>query len=33
MSKKAGTIEESRVKDPTTGEIFDEKEIKKVYIM
>lgn len=32
-SRKVGTVGEARVKDPTTGEIFDEQEMKKVYIM
>ncbi|EAW24165.1 FYV10 family protein [Aspergillus fischeri NRRL 181] len=33
MSKKLGCVETGKVKDPTTGEIFDESEMKKVYIM
>ncbi|CAG8125417.1 unnamed protein product [Penicillium olsonii] len=33
MSTKIGSIEAGKVKDPTTGEIFDESEMKKVYIM
>jgi macrophage erythroblast attacher len=33
MSKKPGCVETGKVKDPTTGEIFDESEMKKVYIM
>ncbi|EAW12480.1 FYV10 family protein [Aspergillus clavatus NRRL 1] len=33
MSKKVGCVETGKVKDPTTGEIFDESEMKKVYIM
>ncbi|KAJ5855695.1 uncharacterized protein N7529_009639 [Penicillium soppii] len=32
-SMKIGTIETGKVKDPTTGEIFSEGEMKKVYIM
>ncbi|KKK15301.1 hypothetical protein AOCH_001574 [Aspergillus ochraceoroseus] len=33
MSKKVGSLEAGKVKDPTTGEIFDESDLKKVYIM
>lgn len=33
ISKKVGPVESGKVKDPTTGEIFDESEMKKVYIM
>ncbi|KAJ5584071.1 uncharacterized protein N7459_003871 [Penicillium hispanicum] len=33
ISKKIGAVESGKVKDPTTGEVFDEKEMKKVYIM
>jgi macrophage erythroblast attacher len=33
MSKKVGSLEAGKVKDPTTGEIFDESDMKKVYIM
>ncbi|KAI9371115.1 protein fyv10 [Aspergillus egyptiacus] len=33
MSKKVGSLQAGKVKDPTTGEIFDESELKKVYIM
>ncbi|KAG2412670.1 hypothetical protein HFD88_010227 [Aspergillus terreus] len=33
MSKKVGCVEAGKVKDPTTGEVFDESEMKKVYIM
>ena len=33
MSRKAGSLEAGKVKDPTTGEVFDESEMKKVYIM
>ncbi|KMK59226.1 Protein fyv10 [Aspergillus fumigatus Z5] len=33
MSKKLGCVETGKVKDPTTGEIFDKSEMKKVYIM
>lgn len=32
MSKKVGCVGEGKVKDPTTGEVFDESEMKKVYI-
>ncbi|PKY05369.1 protein fyv10 [Aspergillus campestris IBT 28561] len=33
MSKKVGCVEAGKVKDPTTAEVFDESEMKKVYIM
>ncbi|KAF7592607.1 GID complex subunit containing RING finger motif [Aspergillus hancockii] len=33
MSKKVGCVEVGKVKDPTTGEVFEESEMKKVYIM
>ncbi|KAJ5216508.1 uncharacterized protein N7498_002915 [Penicillium cinerascens] len=33
ISKNVGSVETGKVKDPTTGEVFDEKEMKKVYIM
>lgn len=33
MSKKVGGVEPGTVKDPTTGEVFDEVDMKKVYIM
>ncbi|PLN74805.1 protein fyv10 [Aspergillus taichungensis] len=33
MSKKVGCVEAGKVKDPTTGEVFAESEMKKVYIM
>ncbi|KAL2866318.1 FYV10 family protein [Aspergillus lucknowensis] len=33
MSKKVGSLETGKVKDPTTGEIFNESDMKKVYIM
>lgn len=33
ISKKVGSVEAGKVKDPTTGETFDESEMKKVYIM
>ncbi|OOO03961.1 CTLH/CRA C-terminal to LisH motif domain [Aspergillus oryzae] len=33
MSKKVGCVEVGKVKDPTTGEVFEENELKKVYIM
>jgi macrophage erythroblast attacher len=26
-------VESGKVKDPTTGEVFEESEMKKVYIM
>ena len=31
MSAKAG-LDEGEVKDPTTGDIFDESKVRKVYI-
>lgn len=33
MSKKVGCVEAGKVMDPTTGSVFDESEMKKVYIM
>lgn len=33
MSKKIGCVEADKVKDPTTGEVFEESDMKKVYIM
>ncbi|RAH68203.1 FYV10 family protein [Aspergillus aculeatinus CBS 121060] len=33
LSKNVGCVDSGKVKDPTTGEIFDEGEMKKVYIM
>lgn len=33
MSRKLGSVESGKVKDPTTGEVFLESEMKKVYIM
>ncbi|OJJ48786.1 hypothetical protein ASPZODRAFT_60243 [Penicilliopsis zonata CBS 506.65] len=33
MSKKLGSVEAGKVKDPTTGEVFHEGEMKKVFIM
>lgn len=33
MSKKLSSIEVGKVKDPITGQIYDESEMKKVYIM
>lgn len=33
MSKKIGSVEPGKVKDPTTGDVFDESAMKKVYIM
>ncbi|KAL4883100.1 CTLH/CRA C-terminal to lish motif domain-containing protein [Aspergillus karnatakaensis] len=33
MSKNISSLETGKVKDPTTGEIFDENDLKKVYIM
>lgn len=32
MSRKVSSVEEGKVKDPVTGEVFDEIELKKVYI-
>ncbi|KAJ6171657.1 hypothetical protein N7470_000724 [Penicillium chermesinum] len=33
ISRNLGAVEAGKVKDPTTGEVFDEEEMKKVYIM
>ncbi|OJJ55311.1 hypothetical protein ASPSYDRAFT_61008 [Aspergillus sydowii CBS 593.65] len=33
MSKKLSSIEAGKVKDPITGQIYDESDMKKVYIM
>ncbi|KAJ6123603.1 hypothetical protein N7471_010920 [Penicillium samsonianum] len=33
ISRKMGSVESGNVKDPTTGEVFHEGEMKKVYIM
>lgn len=33
MSKKIGSVETGKIKDPTTGEVFDENDMKRVYIM
>lgn len=33
ISRQVGSVEEGKVKDPTTGEIFLESDMKKVYIM
>ncbi|KAL4789536.1 CTLH/CRA C-terminal to lish motif domain-containing protein [Aspergillus venezuelensis] len=33
MSNKLSSVEAGKVKDPITGEIYDESEMKKVYIM
>ncbi|KAE8148219.1 CTLH/CRA C-terminal to lish motif domain-containing protein [Aspergillus avenaceus] len=33
MGKKAGCVGTGKIKDPTTGELFEEGEMKKVYIM
>lgn len=33
ISGKMGSVEPGTVKDPTTGEVFQESEMKKVYIM
>ncbi|OGE49140.1 hypothetical protein PENARI_c023G11674 [Penicillium arizonense] len=33
ISTKLGSVESGKVKDPTTGEVFDESDMKKVYIM
>lgn len=32
LSKKVGCVEAGKVMDPTCGEVFDESEMKKVYI-
>ncbi|KAJ5169142.1 uncharacterized protein N7482_004736 [Penicillium canariense] len=33
ISKNVGSVESGKIKDPTTGEVFGEDEMKKVYIM
>ncbi|KAJ6127504.1 hypothetical protein N7523_003116 [Penicillium sp. IBT 18751x] len=33
ISKNVGSVETGQVKDPTTGEVFNENEMKKVYIL
>lgn len=33
MSRKLSSVEAGKVKDPITGEIYDESDLKKVYIM
>ncbi|KAL4868492.1 hypothetical protein BDV12DRAFT_101602 [Aspergillus spectabilis] len=33
MSKKVGSLEAGKIKDPTTGEVYGESDLKKVYIM
>ncbi|KAJ5888904.1 hypothetical protein N7495_008945 [Penicillium taxi] len=33
ISKNLGSVDPGRVKDPTTGEVFSEGDMKKVYIM
>ncbi|KAJ5270672.1 hypothetical protein N7505_006430 [Penicillium chrysogenum] len=33
ISRKMGSVGSGKVKDPTTGEVFHESEMKKVYIM
>lgn len=33
ISTKMGSVESGKVKDPTTGEVYNETEMKKVYIM
>lgn len=33
ISRKMGSVGSGNVKDPTTGEVFHEGEMKKVYIM
>ncbi|KAL4917922.1 CTLH/CRA C-terminal to lish motif domain-containing protein [Aspergillus aurantiobrunneus] len=33
MSKKLSSLQAGKVKDPTTGEVFDEGDLKKVYVM
>jgi macrophage erythroblast attacher len=32
MGRKVGFAGEAKIKDPTTGEVFEESEMKKVYI-
>lgn len=32
MGKKSGFTIQGKIKDPTTGEIFDDSALKKVYI-
>jgi macrophage erythroblast attacher len=32
MGKKSGFVGPGKVKDPTTGEVFKESDMKKVYI-
>lgn len=33
ISRKLGSVEEGKVKDPTTGQVFDASDMKKVFIM
>lgn len=33
ISRKMGSVESGHIKDPTTGQVFQESEMKKVYIM
>lgn len=33
MNKKVGYVEAGTIKDPTTGEVFEEGDMKRVYIM
>ncbi|CAI7621279.1 unnamed protein product [Penicillium manginii] len=33
ISRQVGSVEEGMVKDPTTGEVFPESDMKKVYIL
>ncbi|KAJ5595793.1 hypothetical protein N7450_002251 [Penicillium hetheringtonii] len=33
ISRQVGSVEDGKVKDPTTGEVFLESDMKKVYIM
>ncbi|KAJ5984536.1 hypothetical protein N7481_006635 [Penicillium waksmanii] len=33
ISKQVGSVEDGKVKDPTTGEVFPESDMKKVYIL
>jgi macrophage erythroblast attacher len=33
MGRKVGTVGEGRVKDPTTGDLYRQQDMKKVYIM
>ena len=33
ITRNVGAVEAGKVRDPTTGEVFDESDMKKVYIM